>query len=280
VHGRAQGKKSEQQLRDEWIPVLQEGSSRLGRELPPASEIRFPFYGARLDELTGESPSLLFDVVTRGDRAPVDEFERELVTAFAQKLGITDADVQRELGPGVVTRGPENWEWVQAIGRLISRRAPAVAAAVIAQVTADVNAYLRRAKVRREINAMFDDAIGPDETIVVSHSLGTVIAYDVLSAMKNRARVPLFVTLGSPLAIEPIKAELISPLGKPAGVKRWVNASDERDPVALHARLEPPQWPAGVDRNHDGVHNPRGDAHSIRGYLSDPSVVQEIAAFL
>jgi hypothetical protein len=145
---------------------------------------------------------------------------------------------------------------------------------VIAPFTADVNAYLRRALVRREIN----ESDG-EEAIVVAHSLDTVVAYDVLVMMKARACVRLWVTLGSPHGIEPIKSELILPLGKPPGVTRWVNASDERDPVALHARL-PPQWPAVVDRNHDQVRNPPDDAHSIEGYLRDEVVGREIGAAL
>ena len=41
------------------------------------------------------------------------------------------------------------------------------------------------------------------------------------------------MTLGSPLAVTKIK-QMITPIGHPACVKKWFNAMDERDIVALY----------------------------------------------
>lgn len=80
---------------------------------PPASlvsdpdlDIRGPFYGTRLDELTALPPP--GQVVARGlgDEIP-DPFQAELVLELAERAGVTDAEIATE----TVARGPQNWEW-------------------------------------------------------------------------------------------------------------------------------------------------------------------------
>ena len=46
------------------------------------------------------------------------------------------------------------------------------------------------------------------EVVLVAHSLGTVVAYDVLHELGAAARVRRFVTLGSPLGIEEVQDHL------------------------------------------------------------------------
>jgi hypothetical protein len=79
-------------------------------------------------------------------------------------------------------------------------------------------------------------AIEPDvPTVVVSHSLGTVVAYSLLrrDGAASRWVVPLFVTLGSPLAVTAIRDGL-APTDYPQCVGRWFNAMDDRDVVSLY----------------------------------------------
>ncbi len=113
----------------------------------------------------------------------------------------------------------------------------------------------------------------PAPKVVIAHSLGTIITYDVLSeaAFKDRA-LPLLVTVGSPLGIGNVQARLRDRAGRPNpvpnGVKAWANFADRFDPVALDATLrdafEPPQDFA-VD---DAVNNGAPNNHDLTGYLS------------
>lgn len=79
-----------------------------------------------------------------------------------------------------------------------------------------------------------EDAIPAGKTVVVGHSLGSVVAYDVLRNTARQLDVSLFMTVGSPLGVGPIRRTM-KPLRFPKNVVSWYNAFDERDAVALHA---------------------------------------------
>jgi hypothetical protein len=75
-----------------------------------------------------------------------------------------------------------------------------------------------------------------DRVIVVSHSMGTIVAYDVLRNCPDCPPVDTLITLGSPLGLQEVQDEL-----KAAGAKRvdfpadrlahWVNVYDPLDPI-------------------------------------------------
>ena len=113
----------------------------------------------------------------------------------------------------------------------------------------------------------------PAPSVIVAHSLGTIVAYDVLSepAFRNR-RQALLVTVGSPLGIDNVQARLRDRAGRPnpvpKGLKEWANFADRFDPVALDATLrdafEPPKNFA-ID---EAVNNRARNNHDLTGYLS------------
>ncbi|MFI1397219.1 alpha/beta fold hydrolase [Streptomyces sp. NPDC020681] len=104
---------------------------------------------------------------------------------------------------------------------------------------------------------------------VVGHSLGSIVAYEVLA--ERQQEVELFVTVGSPLAISEIQDHLARPPAVPAGVRAWRNASDLRDLVALDHTLRPEYAPA--ERVTDLlVRNDSENHHGITEYLTHPQV--------
>ncbi|WP_406473448.1 hypothetical protein [Streptomyces platensis] len=105
--------------------------------------------------------------------------------------------------------------------------------------------------------------------VVVGHSLGTILAYEVL--MELGREVELLVTVGSPLAITEVQDHLARPPAVPAGVSAWHNASDLRDLVALDHTLRPEYAPQ--ERVTDLlVTNDSGNHHGISEYLSQHEV--------
>ena len=82
--------------------------------------------------------------------------------------------------------------------------------------------------------------------VVVGHSQGSMIAYDVLCEMgrkRDAPDVPLFVTVGSPLGIREVQDQLEQltnqkRLGIPGCVRAWLNVADPLDPVAFDKRLK------------------------------------------
>ncbi|WP_371614348.1 hypothetical protein [Streptomyces sp. NBC_00454] len=141
----------------------------------------------------------------------------------------------------------------------------------------DVYAYLfggvgeaMREIVRGELADLRD---GP--LVVLGHSLGSVIAYEVLR--EERRDVTLFVTAGCPLGITEIQDRLALRPAVPAGVAAWSNVSDLRDLVALDHWLRPEYGPPDLVTDHL-VRNDSGNHHGIAQYLSSPPVQQELRA--
>jgi hypothetical protein len=141
-----------------------------------------------------------------------------------------------------------------------------------------------------------------DEIMLIAHSMGTIIAYDVLRNIGQEVRefeVAHFVTIGSPLGIPHVKAKIIEErpyAGKenervrtPTVVtKRWVNYADRKDPVALDVHLKDDYGPNGGgvrvedDLVANGYLSPKGEPnhHKSYGYLRTPELSEHIRDFL
>ncbi|MEV8504057.1 hypothetical protein AB0368_04385 [Actinoplanes sp. NPDC051475] len=280
IHGRAQGGKDPDTLRTTWTDALAAGLEKAGvAPLAGDVEIVLPFYGDLLDELTVGEPDLA--TRARGTDDPGDRFAASFILEMAERAGVTEAEILAEMDGETVEMGPQNWPWVLAAGRALSRRLPdGLASFVVRRLTPDVSAYLTRIDVRESLDGLVTPHLAADEPcVVVSHSLGTVVAYCSLIRHESVAKVPLLVTLGSPLGIDIVKAHLPRPLRRPAPVAHWLNATDVRDPVALYPRLDRDSFPAEIENISD-VHNAQDDPHGITGYLSDAAVARRIAEAL
>lgn len=284
IHGRAQQNKDAVALKKEWIASLREGLARNDLELPiPETDIRFPYYGDTLFQLAqGIDPAFAADIVVRGT-GPLDEGERRfmqhVINVIAEKAGISAEEIDEEIPAVAVERGPLNWGWLQGILKVIDRKVPFGSSASIALFTRDVYHYLTDGPLQKRINAGVLAAIHEnEETVVVSHSLGTVVAYNVvrLEGQARNWKIPTFITVGSPLGVKKIRHAL-APTVAPAFVKEWFNAFDERDVVALYPLATPyfDVSPLGIT-NKNNVKNQTENRHGISGYLNDPEVAKRI----
>ena len=280
VHGRAQQKKDSIALKGEWIAAFRTGLAKSGLQLPiPEQDIRFPYYGDTLDQLVaGADPADAAKVIIRGPQSQKErDFLRDVLEEVRKKAGITEAEIDAEMPPQVVERGPLNWGWVQGILQVIDRKVPFGSGNSVALFTKDVYEYLTKSGIRDAIETGVLEAVRPNEpTVVVSHSLGTVIAYNILrrEGVSRHWDVPLFVTLGSPLGVTKIR-QSISPTTYPECARSWFNAFDDRDVVALYP-LEKPHFSVTPIANKTDVQNHTENRHGIAGYLDDPVVAKTI----
>jgi len=122
--------------------------------------------------------------------------------------------------------------------------------------------------------------VGGGPFIVVAHSQGSMIAWNVLRQLqKVDCDVRLFITIGSPLGIQEAQDVLVKlsagkPLAVPECVDRWLNVAESLDPVALDSHLGNDYQPnsrdvkvedrSGLMMNPEWASNP----HSGTGYLS------------
>jgi pimeloyl-ACP methyl ester carboxylesterase len=152
----------------------------------------------------------------------------------------------------------------------------AIFRALVKRTFADVYAYFFGGSgdgMRERMRGALDAVDGP--VVVVSHSLGTIIAYDVLR--ERRRNVPLLITAGSPLAVQEIQDLVMTPLRVPDGVTEWRNVADGRDLVALDKTIRPEYTPAERVRDFLVV-NDSDTHHGIDQYLRTPPVHDSVAA--
>jgi hypothetical protein len=278
IHGRSQQGKDPVKLKQQWEEALNKGLNLTGLSLPSGLSISFPFYGDKLDELVQQvNAPLVTDVMMRG--ASPDsreaEFRGQLLYEMAHEFGITDAEIQRYYAEQPQERGPLNWEWVQSILKALDEKTSLGESAIDA-FTRDVYVYLSYRAVRKAIDDIVLAELGSTPCVVVGHSLGSVVGYNILGKLSPSINVKRFITVGSPLGINTIKKKLDTPLSMPKCVKDWYNAMDERDVVALYP-LDTNHFPINpAIENKTDVANFTDDRHGIEGYLSDPYVAQKI----
>jgi|SRR6266404_1925404 hypothetical protein len=245
--------------------------------MPANVEIDFPFYGDRLDEFARQF-ELPADLAIIPKGSPVfdeyQEFRRAVADEMRTRAGISDAQVRAEMGQmPAAEKGIENWGWVQAIVRLLDRHLTDVSQTTIEVFMRDVYLYVKRDVVRTAIDAIVADMVKPDTAVLVGHSLGTVVAYNVLGAAARK--IPLYITVGSPLGIRAIRNTL-SPIGNPVGSKGWYNAYDEHDIVSLYP-LDKDNFDVKPEITNNGtVQNWTENRHGIVGYLDDVNVAKAV----
>lgn len=282
IHGRSQEQKDATALKGEWVDAFKQGLAKNGLTLPIAdADIRFPYYGQTLYDLVKDRPaSEVAEVIVRGDDAQEKEtqFIRDVVIETQKRAGITDEQVQETTNELMAERGPLNWKWVRSVLQALDAHVPLASSASISIATRDVYLYLRNPGFQQVIDSGVRAAMTPGvETVVVGHSLGSVVSYSLLrrDGVAMGWKVPLYVTLGAPLAVTAIK-ESLKPVKHPACVSQWFNAMDGRDIVALYP-LDATHFPVDpAIENKTDVDNPTENRHGISGYLSDAVVAKRI----
>ena len=230
-----------------------------------------PFFGRVLADLT-EPP---ISALTGG----VSHVEEALIRDLARVLGIQEAHSCAEIAEDLVRSELGSSQWVHGVLRFVESDIPGMGALLL-RFARQVNAYLSLPDVQATVDAIVRPSLLDGPTVVVSHSLGSIIAYRLLRKADRGADVPLFVTLGSPLGIQVIKTHLNPPeLAVPPAVGRWLNATDARDCVELHARLDGDTFVDGIE-NVDDVRHVGGSPLAIDVYLGHAVVASHIHAAL
>ena len=148
----------------------------------------------------------------------------------------------------------------------------------------DVNDFLFVPKRREAMEQSLLDRLAPGggPFVVIAHSQGTMVAYNVLRQLDpEKFPVSLFVTMGSPLGMQEVQDALRQWTGGklpfPPCVKRWVNVADRLDPVAIDTDIRNDfegkiDNDSGIGFNEDSPWHP----HSATGYLRTEKVKTEV----
>lgn len=253
IHGIA-NKPPKDQLLDLWIRSLADaGGLDLGAEgvtssmvywadvmyKEPAAEVETENAGDEAMAVQNdEAPEVSVDLADAGEVAWTATLAAKLAVPLAAQAAVDPAAAASTPVKATLERIPLPWFVKERLMKVLLR---------------DVHHYLFNVKydpgrgttyqvqdeIRgRTIAALQEGAAKPGPHIVVSHSMGTVIAYDCLKRVKDAPRVDGLMTIGSPLGLDEIQDKLHPewtndngfPFEKVQG--GWVNVYDKLDPVA------------------------------------------------
>lgn len=124
-----------------------------------------------------------------------------------------------------------------------------------------------RAEIRNRLRSRLDAA--PKPILLIAHSLGSIIAYDVLHEHDFAGlKVAAFITFGSQLGVGAVRDRVRRPLEVPASVQAgWHNYLDAYDLLSMRKQLKQFYQPYVIED--EWADNPSPNNHDAAGYLSD-----------
>ncbi|WP_326720016.1 hypothetical protein OHT59_11315 [Streptomyces sp. NBC_00243] len=262
VHGIAQQYKGAHTLLADWFPALSDGIALAGAR-PAREDVSMAFYGDLFRPAGHRGLG-----VPELEAADVEEgLERDLLlrwweAAAREESQVAGPDAAARLRtPDVVQRALNALSHSSFFAGLSER--------LMIYSARQVRRYFTELQLRALIQERLVQALSAQTEVVVAHSLGSVIAYEVLCAQPELQDLTL-VTLGSPLAVRGLVFDRLVPEptaghGRwPAPVKRWANIADRGDVVALAKELAP----SFGDRVTDVLVHNGARAHDVRPYLT------------
>lgn len=283
IHG-LDNKPERSTLNQWWLKAMNEGLGRIRSkvevsnfELVYWADITYP------TPLDMEDPYFLDDVYTRAPDT-VSYSGTELIATSLLSKGL-----QRV------------WHWVR--GSKFSNRTFEWLDPLVRRYFQEVDIYLfnsdpaKRSRIRNRLMEVLW-RFRRDEILLIGHSMGSVIAYDVLLSEEEKFPIHTLVTLGSPLGF-PYIAEKIAQahqinvsipirLPTPSSIlDQWHNFYDATDVIALQHKLADIYMPnsrgiAPIDRQvvNDYVNRGQRNPHNVFGYLRAKEFSQLLDTFL
>jgi hypothetical protein len=281
VHG-AGNKPPQQDLKRAWDLDLFGADMGQRTRMAHYADLLHPTPGAiGADACTqGEALAALVRATGAAGEAPVGA-EGELLAGLTPQGQQLALSLSMSIATQAASQPPAGPESLTAILPLPPSLRRLLLRQLLQRLIPDADAYFftnRKEPIRERLRQALDAVAGP--AVVISHSLGTVIAYDVLREQRFAGRaVPLLVTLGSPLGYTEIQDVVTKPLRLPAPVQLWANFADPLDVVTLDTSLadEFQGAPRIIDAR---VENPSPNSHASCGYLGASRVRSTVSAAL
>jgi hypothetical protein len=189
--------------------------------------------------------------------------------------GKTPREFMDEVAPDTIgKRGLLNSRFILEAIAWIDTNFPQLSGAGIELLLRDVFLYLHDAEVRNAVNGVVRQSFTNQPTLIIAHSLGSVVAYNLLrNGAFGDSKKHRLITVGSPLGLNAFDKSLgnrVNPMSEGA----WLNAYDPKDIVALYPLSEPYFDVNPTIFNHGNVKNKTANHHGISGYLDDIMTAQ------
>jgi hypothetical protein len=285
VHGLS-NKPEEPQLFDWWLRSINDGLQRVGAAPLPASQFRLAYwadsmyegpdtdpepYTAPATDRMGDEPNWLIDA----GRA----FFSDIIGSFGDaKQQLTDSERLEGIKNAVRRKVVEDLADYYDDDNTIQ--------------FGDRNGVHTRSALRAEVSELIEGHPA-DELLILGHSMGSIIAYDVLRSLRDsNAKVRNLVTIGSPLGLSNVKNKTLAewdgkdgPLVPEVLTDGWANFGDRKDLVCadltLKGEYRPSSGPDVEDRFVvNGYFHEKQNHHKSYGYLRTDAVARYLKDFL
>jgi hypothetical protein len=273
IHGISQEGSSAETLLENWCRLISDREPGMLRGV----EVQMAYFGDELARWTakGVGGTMVPMGLDVGDTEEM-KFVVAALEQVASERNIPAAVIEKEIK--AVPMG--SWIGQKLVGlvRGLESASP-LKGGLALRVIKQAYTYLANEHAREAVDALVRPLLVGERLVVVSHSLGTVVAFRLLREISKAAvkppKVPLLITMGSPLGLDAVKAKLQPPRVRPACVERWVNFYDPSDFVALGKDLDKNTFADGIENVGD-VDNVTPNAHGISGYLPEPRVLSAL----
>lgn len=300
VHGRS-FKPQRAALRSNWFSAIEHGIARdRKRKLPAFKKAKkeFVYYGNLSNDFLRSQGSKY------NEKEDVESRKQTLAALKAYKASQFNKATYKKL-PGKASYK----EFLADVGA-VTLGSLHLTEGLVSVVAADMREYWNfDSKFGSNVRAAM---VGPlkramtrgDKIMVVSHSLGTMIAYDTFwkfsrtgeyRANYSKRKIDAWITLGSPLGDESVKRNLKGAGADgarryPGNIKRWDNVSAEDDFISHDSKLANDYKRMYKERLIDEINDHqiynlavrRGDSnpHHGAGYLIHPKVISLVTDWL
>ncbi len=296
IHGIGQQASTVEEQEAAWLPSLVKGVLASGHPNAAAA-------AARMAAATGhDCPSLarmafygdlFLPTDTQGEEAPASPEAEALAEVLAAALlahaAVSDDPRLAAEAANAVRQADPDYGGVQGLGA----RTRGVAAVLDgnAWLTArifgtlqkawpdllQVTRYLTEDDLRAAAQARVTALLCEDTKVIIGHSLGSVVAWEVCQALDQP--LPVLVTLGSPLGLDNVVYPRLRPQPPtwPRLVHRWINVAHPDDVVAVEPDLGPLfPGPEGLTIE---SHTPpsKHEHHAAAGYLEELATGRAVA---
>ncbi|MFZ6744934.1 hypothetical protein ACO0LC_17050 [Undibacterium sp. JH2W] len=285
IHGIGQEASTKEELLNTWTGALHAAQP----ELLDHQSIEMAYYGTTLANWANGHAGTAVGMGAEStviDVGNADElkFLCAVMEEFVRNCGIDEVGIETamEMVEGnVVPMDNFIARRLVALMRVIEHISPEKGS-ILLRVIKQGHSYLNSPGAAKAVDDIVRPLLQKSPQVLITHSLGTVIAFKLLREMeKMRAdvKIPLLITMGSPLGLEAFKAKLGAPRRKPAFVEQWLNFYDPSDFVALGKSLDEKNFASNI-HNDGTVDNNTFNAHGIVGYLPHKGVIDALKSVL
>ena len=284
IHGAQQQSFDAKGLQDHWLNIFKLGLDHLDVQVPFQNlNLAFPYYGdlihqhrlAQLDTpLDAFMPQAWQDwhlpYLQNPEPQQIDQ-DRKLIPLLAkhhEELSLTSRlYLFSHLAKDHVLR-----EFVMLLNKF-----PKLHENMLHRYILEVYLYLANPDFMNDVHQRVIQSFDEDEEyIIVAHSLGTVIAYNLLQQLSKKVKIKRFITLASPLAFRVVQSRLNRPTEQLAALQGdWHNFYSHEDYLTTFP-LDHSFFNFQPSIINQGISTFAHKPHEIVGYLQHPLVVQSI----